>query len=244
MGPVSTWSSIGTWATFPNQTFRNDYMGVQVQKCEQDLERYRELVDISQPDIVIETGSRDGGSALWFNQELDLQVVSIDIVRPNLDKLPIRRNHAGIEFLVGSSISDWVFETLLKHIRGKRVMVSLDSDHHSSHVQAEIARLGALVSKGCYLVVEDACFDVWAREGKLDQARVGGSKIPEFGGPLDAIEKQLLDPRTRRAFRPEQQIDPIEQIPGQMSRHFWRDTELEGLTPISHSPCGWWRRND
>lgn len=221
--PLDSWSSVGTWATFPTGTYRGEVGGVQVQKHEDDLDRYKELIEISQPDLVIETGSRDGGSALWFREQ-GLQVVSVDIVKPNMQKLPgfDRFNkYPGIEFIAGSSISDWVFEILLKHVRGKRVMVSLDSDHHSPHVQAEIGRLGALVTPGCYLVVEDACFEVWAREGKPDQARVGGSQIPERGGPLDAIEKGLENQAT-----------------------FWRDTELEGLTPISHSPCGWWRRED
>lgn len=219
--PLDSWSSAGTWATFPNGTYRQEIDGIQIQKSLHDLDRYRELVETSQPDIVIETGSRDGGSALWFHKELCLQVVSIDIAAPQL----AHRNLPGIEFITGSSTSDWVFEKLLKHVRGKRVMVSLDSDHHYPHVLKEIDRLSTLVTPGGYLVVEDGCFEVWARNGMLDEARVGGFQIPEVGGPLRAIEATLGSGAPAWS-------------------KFWRDENLEGLTHISHSPCGWWRRHD
>lgn len=228
MEPLSSWSSAGTWATFPRGDYRQDYRGVQLQKCEQDLERYRELIEVSQPDLVIETGSRDGGSALWFRDEMKLQVVSIDIVKPDTTKLPGHdrfTKYPGIEFLSGSSVADWVFETLLKLVRGKRVMVSLDSDHHAPHVIQEIDRLAPLVSPGCYLVVEDACFDIWGRTGMPDEARVGGSRIPEVGGPLRAIEATLDSGAVAWS-------------------RFRRDESLEDLSRISHSPCGWWRRDD
>jgi cephalosporin hydroxylase len=101
-------------------------------------------------------------------------------------------------------------------------MVSLDADHHSHHVQAEIYFWSHFVSPGCYLVVEDACFDAFAAAGHADWARVGGSQIPEVGGPLDAMVKRGLFADSR----------------------FWRDTELEGRTSISHSPCGWWRKHE
>jgi cephalosporin hydroxylase len=108
-------------------------------------------------------------------------------------------------------------------------MVSLDSDHHSAHVQAEIDLLGRqFVTPGCYLVVEDGCFDLFARDGQIDRARVGGSRIPEFGGPLDAIERQLGG-----------------DLPNPMTADlFWRDESVEALSPVSHSPCGWWRRHE
>lgn len=218
MKPVDRWSlerSLGTW---PNKTHFVLYAGLELQKHWADLDRYRMGVEESRPDLIIETGTRYGASARWFQERLGLEVVTIDVypqTKPGFDRV-------GIKSIRGSSISDWVFETLLKEVRGKRVMVSLDSDHHSAHVQAEIARLGSLVTPGCYMVVEDTCFDFFGRAGHEQEARVGGSQIPDIGGPLDAIEKADLE----------------------HSPHWERALHIEGTHAISHSPCGWWRRRD
>jgi hypothetical protein len=77
------------------------------------------------------------------------------------------------------------------------------------------------------MVVEDACFDLFHRAGMSDRARIGGSRIPEIGGALLAIEDHVLLPDF-----------------GELHGKFWRDEALEGRTPISHSPAGWWRKHE
>lgn len=219
--PLPSWSSDLTWATFPQGTFHQDVLGVECQKSADDLERYRTLIEESQPDIVIETGTRNGGSALWFLEQ-GLDVITIDLMGgAGQAARDTPRGHE-IWFYTGHSSAELPFEILcdiFDHLRGKRVMVSLDSDHHTPHVGAEIAVWAPMVSPGCYLVIEDACFDMW----DADRARVGGARIPELGGPLPAIQERADDLETWG---------------------FWRDENLEGLTPVSHSPVGWWRRRD
>ena len=165
--PLESWDLGKTWGTFTSGTFHGSIRGVEIQKSDDDLERYRELVEISQPDIVIETGTRRGGSALYLHHDLGLQVVTIDIA-PTFDngKVPWHAN-SGIRSLVGSSVKPEIISEVLPLIRGKRVMVSLDSDHHSAHVQAEMRVWGQFVSPGCYMVVEDACFDLFLRLHKM-----------------------------------------------------------------------------
>ncbi len=227
LSPLSNWDLEATWATFTNGTFHGVIAGLEIQKSADDLERYRELVEISQHDIVVETGTRAGGSALWFQRELGLQVVSIDIAPQFTRGAPDTggMGRPGVEFIVGGSIDPVVVERVLPMLRGKRVMVSLDSDHHSVHVQKEMAIWSEFVTPGCYMVVEDACFDLFARSGHPDRARVGGSMIPEQGGALDAIERLLA-------------------MPTHMASMFWRDEYLENITPVSHSPMGWWRKHE
>jgi cephalosporin hydroxylase len=215
IAPLPNWDSDGTFSTFETDTFRafTPVGQTEIQKCEDDLDRYRELIDISQPDIVIETGTRYGGSALWFRDQ-GLQVISIDVA-PAWRKQP---SHLGISFMRGSSLDPAMVSNVLPLIRGKRTMVSLDSDHSSPHVQAEMAMYGPLISPGCYMVVEDGCFDMWEPK----KARVGGHGIPKFGGPLHAISTSGI----------------------QHNKQWWRDESLEGRTGISHSPAGWWRKHE
>ena len=75
LNPHPTWDLGQTYQTFTKGTFHGVIMGVEIQKSDDDLLRYQEIVDISQPDIVIETGTRAGGSAVWFHRELQLQVI-------------------------------------------------------------------------------------------------------------------------------------------------------------------------
>lgn len=227
LNALPSWDLPATWATFENDAFHTDHNGIELQKTLDDLDRYRELIEISQPDIVVETGTRAGGSAAWFRDEMNLRVVTIDVVPPSRrgsGPISLVGSAPGLTVVTGSSIDPNVRDAVLPLLDGKRVMVSLDADHHSVHVQAEIALWAGLVSPGCYMVVEDACFDLFDRAGFPQHARIGGAKIPEYGGALDAIERTLA-------------------MPTHLSSLFWRDEALEGRTPVSHSPAGWWRRH-
>lgn len=217
--PLPGWSSEKTWETFTNGQFHGSIRGVEVQKSADDLERYRELVEASQPDLVIETGTRAGGSALYFHHELGLRVITIDS-NPQWRSRGAPHDCGKIDWVVGSSTDQETRSWVVDRLKGRdlRVMVSLDADHHNLHVQREIVMWAPLVSRGCYLVVEDACFDVW----EPDRARIGGGQIPEVGGALAAINHQ------RSTLR---------------DLGFRRDEALEDSSPISHSPVGWWRRD-
>lgn len=222
--PLDTWDSEATWRTFEEGAFRNWIGRVEIQKHQDDLDRYAELIEASQPDFVIETGTRRGGSALWFREQ-GLQVITIDIERTAGKEARKQEVDSGIGWWQGSSIDPEMTRHALERTRGARVMVSLDSDHHTTHVQTEIALWAPLVSPGCYLVVEDCCFDMWPGT----RGATGGRLIPKVGGPLDAVRKMGLG----------QGLTCPEPL-----KRFWRDESLEGRTSISHSPCGWWRSHE
>jgi cephalosporin hydroxylase len=83
-------------------------------------------------------------------------------------------------------------------------------------VWLELGLYSSLVTPGCYLVVEDGLADIVTAR----RARRMGHEIPQLGGPLVAIAASPL-PRS-----------PL-----------WeRDRVIEGLTPITYYPAGWWRR--
>jgi cephalosporin hydroxylase len=195
------------------------HAGLQMWKTEDDLARYRVAIEETRPDVLVETGTHTGGFAAWVADTFKIYVVSVDIA-------PRRSRPAhwpGVTFLVGDSAAaataDAVWATvrgLLSETHGEgRVMVTLDSDHHAPHVLNEMGRYAPLVTAGCHLVVEDGLADLLPPE----QARLFGQRIPEVGGPLVAVSATLAAG------------------PG-----WCRDIGLEGLSPVSHNPAGWWRR--
>lgn len=143
-----------------SSTWRNTYwLGTSILKTPQDMMMYQEILYETKPDIIIETGTAHGGSALYFASLQSLlrkgKTVSIDT---KFD--PSRPAHKRITYITGSSISRTTVNRLKRLIKKQdRVMVILDSDHHEKHVLEELRIYSKLVTKGCYLVVEDTHLD-------------------------------------------------------------------------------------
>jgi cephalosporin hydroxylase len=131
------------------------WLGTRIQKLPMDLQVYQELLWETKPDVLLEMGTLNGGSALYFASIFDLmghgRVITVDIERePDLPR------HARIMYLRGSSTSPEIvrqIEALTKP--GETVMAVLDSDHHAPHVLKELEIYSRMVTPGQYLVVED-----------------------------------------------------------------------------------------
>jgi cephalosporin hydroxylase len=155
------------------------WFGYEVQKSPLDLWIYQEIINDTHPDLIIETGTAWGGSALFFAMLCDLrgsgEVISVDIAAQ-----PSRPAHDRIRYVQGSSTDvnalDRVSDAARQH---RRVMVSLDSDHSREHVLHELNAYSAFVTEGCYLVVEDTNLN-------------GNPVHPGFGpGPQEAVDEFL-----------------------------------------------------
>jgi cephalosporin hydroxylase len=178
-------------------TWRTTYwQGVQTAKCPLDLWIFQEILMETNPDLIIEAGTHQGGSALFLASICDLlgagEILTIDVVEQ-----PGRPHHPRITYLLGSSTDvDVVAEATRRAEATERVMVILDSDHSEAHVFDELTRLGPLVTPGCYLIVEDTIAN-------------GHPVLPDFGpGPAEATARYMaLSPslfvvdRTREKFQ-------------------------------------------
>jgi cephalosporin hydroxylase len=155
------------------------WLGVPAEKTPLDLWIYQEILHETRPDVLIEAGTADGGSAYYFATMFDLlghgRVITIDIADS-----PKKPKHDRIAYLLGSSTAPETVARIKSMIApGERVMVSLDSDHRKAHVANELKIYSELVTPGCYLVVEDT--------------NVNGHPVyPEFGpGPMEALQDFL-----------------------------------------------------
>lgn len=173
---------------------RPEWRGVKILKYPNDLLLYAEVIYKNKPDFIIETGTKFGGSALFFADMLDLfnpggKVITIDISNKEIDIFDER-----IEYILGSSADRIIVEAVKKEVGDKKVMVVLDSDHFSVHVKRELRLWGSIVTRGQYLVLED-CF-VGAKEYYPNRALnwyLG--KTDKFS--LENLEKKFLFAITR-----------------------------------------------
>lgn len=206
--PIDVRASHDTFTTKTGYT--QHHATFPIWKTVDDMARYRRIVEATRPGTIVETGTKWGGFATWLADELGVAVITVDI-----NAVPALRAHPRVTQVVGSSIDPDTIKRVQDLVNGRRVMVSLDADHHAAHVEAEIRAYGPMVSPGCYLVVEDGLADLV----DAAKARRFGNRIPEEGGPLAAIGRTLA---TDDAWR--------------------RDLDIEGMTRVSHSPAGWWVR--
>ena len=164
------------------QTWGNTFwFGTLVQKCPLDLWIYQEILHETRPDLIIETGTMEGGSAKFMASVLDLigggEVISIDI-----EEKPWRPKHPRITYLTGSSTDPGILAEVATRARDKAsVMIILDSDHSERHVLDELRLLSPLVTPSQYLIVEDTNVN-------------GNPVLPEHGpGPAEALATFLAE---------------------------------------------------
>ena len=171
------------------EVMKNRWFGVLTFQQPLDVWITQEIIFEVKPDVIVETGTMRGGSAaLWAaileqaNSEGRVITIDINDVRDSAAKqLPITQRR--VDFLQGSSTDPKVVSEVARRVKGKRVLVILDSLHVKKHVLDELRAYSPLVSIGSYLIVQDTNF---------------GRTVPFFQlpqkwqpGPLDAVEDFL-----------------------------------------------------
>jgi cephalosporin hydroxylase len=162
---------------------RTSWMGINILKYPSDLWIYQELISWLKPDLLIETGTWSGGSALYLSHLCDLvgkgEVLSIDLSpQPNLPQ------HPRLTYITGSSTAPAVMVRVRQRAHNKQtIMVILDSDHTAPHVLHEMQLYHPLVTPGSYLIVEDSNIN-------------GHPAAPGWGpGPMEAVMQFMQENR-------------------------------------------------
>jgi len=132
---------------------RSHWRGVLIEKSPLDLMAYQEAIFEVRPDVIIELGTRWGGSAMFFGDMCELvghgKVVTVDIKQPKID-------HPRVTQVEGSTVDGSTLEEIQKHVAGGTAFVTIDDDHTPEHVARELEIYYRFVSPGSYMVVEDS----------------------------------------------------------------------------------------
>ena len=163
------------WRRRIDQDQGESWAGVPMAKLPEDLRAYQHALWDSAPDTVIEIGTKFGGSALWFRDQLRMlasygridspgRVISVDsqpgVVEQMLDRAdPAWREQ--ISFEVGD-ITDHATAARVHELagRGSRCMVVEDAAHTYEVTTAALSGLHDLVGPGGFFVVEDGHVDM------------------------------------------------------------------------------------
>ena len=156
-----------------------NWLGYRATKSPFDMWTYQEIVVETRPELIVESGTRLGGTSVFLATIFDLlggdgRVLTVDV--DSDARLP---KHPRIDYLTGSSLDGPIIDRIRAAAAGKRTMLILDSLHTAEHVGAELAAYADLVSVGCYLIVEDMNVN-------------GHPVLPDYGpGPTEAVEAFL-----------------------------------------------------
>jgi cephalosporin hydroxylase len=149
--------------------FRNHWLGVPIWQLPDDLMGLQQAITAIRPGLIIETGTKYGGSALFFASMLNLlgleqsRVVTID-VNPTAEAHAVQHEQALARYvsdwLVGSSVDPAILDVVTARVvdRTGPVMVFLDDWHGGEHVLAELRAYQQFVNSEGLLIVADTSF--------------------------------------------------------------------------------------
>ena len=150
--------------------YEQQWLGVPVWQMPEDLLRLQEIVVEVKPKWIIETGTKFGGSAIFFSSLLKLigredgGVITVDLTQyseavATFDSHP----HAGLvrKSIVGDAASAAVAAEVAAAMKGKEgsTLVFLDDNHNAEHVWQEMSLYAPLVTPQSYLIVADTVFE-------------------------------------------------------------------------------------
>jgi cephalosporin hydroxylase len=124
-----------------------------------DLWTIQETISEIRPHLLIETGTNQGGSALFYANLFDLlgegRVITVDIKRMH------DISHPRVEFIIGESLAERTLTRVTEAVNSVNgpIMVILDSDHHYHNVSGELKAYAPFVTRGSFVLVQDGIQD-------------------------------------------------------------------------------------
>ena len=148
------------WKWRLTKHFNDRYRGRQLIKFPEDLRTYQKVIEETRPNVIIELGTCEGGSAMWFHDQMvaiverPAWVITVDTNRSEMPE------YRGVIEIQGDLRDQKVIDDIASQISGgDRVMVVEDSAHTYDVTSAALRLYDQFVTPGCYFVVEDGIVD-------------------------------------------------------------------------------------
>lgn len=153
------------------------YKGIQSIRCPFDYVMFQMIISEVKPDLIIEIGTNQGGSALYL---ADLMLVNG--IQGEIHSIDINSN-ASENIKANSRIklftNGWENYDLNLTKNFKTILVIEDAAHTYSCTLGAIEKFAPIVSVGSYMIVEDGIVNELGMEKKFE------------GGPLKALREFL-----------------------------------------------------
>jgi cephalosporin hydroxylase len=152
------------------------YLGHTVLKTPFDWIVIGDIIQDTEPEVIIEIGSGQGGYTLWMAHLLDAMGKDTDIISIDVkDTASKNVQHKRVKWIVGDAVAPETIKQVERLRREKRGMVVEDSDHKYHTTLAILQAYEKYVALNHYFVVEDTIVEF------LD--------LPPFPGPLRAVKE-------------------------------------------------------
>ena len=207
------------------------WLGVPIWQLADDLIALQRIVFDAQPKWIVETGTKFGGSAVYFASLLSMTgrtpdagggVITVDVhetpeARNVLLENPHRFAPLVRQRLIGDAKSPAIVAAISATISADpgSVMVFLDDWHDGDHVYAELLAYSGLVTPGGILVVADTTFaDLWDTPIILTSEKYSSVK---HSNPRTALRK-FLGERSDFVVVPDYTLAGISNFPDSVLR--------------------------
>ena len=202
-------SVLDLWHRQVIQHHRESYRGIGLAKFPQDLWSYEKLIDLAQPEVILEIGINEGGFTRWLHDRLFLAQsfnpapqprtvigIDIDIDKPkrNLVKLlnnPVEEVNSELfqcNLLNAKSLQD-AKAKIVDIVGNRSLLIIEDSGHSYDTTKASLDTFPPLLKSGEWLVVEDTCVDIEALREIPSWPRGALSATNDFLASNDAFER-------------------------------------------------------
>ena len=148
-------------------TYCFTWLGRPIIQLPEDLVRVQEVIYSVQPDVIVETGTAHGGSAVFYASLCRLvgrgRVISVDVeIRAhNRRYIESHALSSSITLIEGDSANAATFDKVRRLVGAKEsVLVILDSCHTKEHVGKELELYHTLVTPGSYIVAADGIMEI------------------------------------------------------------------------------------
>jgi len=165
------------WLYFHNVMHRHytKYRGRAILKPPFDWIVQADIVYETNPEVIVEIGSFEGGNALWLADYLDAIGSDAPVIALDLYPRPDGLTHPRIEWIEGNVLEHETLAAVDRAVGGRRGLVIEDSDHKYHVTKRILEHYNRFVAPGCYLIVEDTIVEFL--------------NLPPSPGPLRAVQE-------------------------------------------------------